>query len=118
MELGFEGHHYAELYGLITGNRKSWEELLDVSERIWHLTRAFSAREIEGFGRRWDHPPRRLTEDPVQSGPNQGYCIPMEDIEFLLDAYYRARGWNRDGIPTRETLERVGLANVAEDLGV
>ncbi|MCG6894338.1 MAG: aldehyde ferredoxin oxidoreductase family protein [Desulfobacteraceae bacterium] len=116
MELGFEGHHYAELYGLITGNRKSWEELLAVSERIWHLTRAFSVREIDGFGRRWDHPPRRLTDDPVQSGPNQGYCIPMEDIEFLLDAYYRARGWNEDGIPTRETLERVGLADVAEDL--
>jgi len=116
MELGFEGQHYAELYGLITGHRKTWEELLAVSERIWHLTRAFNIREIEGFDRSWDHPPRRLCVEPVQSGPNQGYCIPMEDIEFLLDAYYRARGWDPNGIPTRETLERVGLDDVAADL--
>lgn len=116
MELGFEGEHYAELYGRITGRQKTWEELLAVSERIWHLTRAFNAREIEGFGRKWDHPPRRLCEDPVRTGPNQGYCIPMADIEFLLDAYYRARGWDENGIPTRETLTRVGLADVAADL--
>jgi len=116
MELGFEGEHYAELYELITGRQKSWEELLAVSERIWHLTRAFNAREIEGFGRSWDHPPRRLCEDPVRSGPNQGYCIPMEDIDFLLDAYYRARGWDENGIPTRETLTRIGLSDVAADL--
>ena len=116
MELGFEGEHYAELYGLITGRKTTWEELLAVSERIWHLTRAFSAREIEGFGRSWDYPPRRLCEDPVQSGPNKGHCIPMKEIEFLLSSYYRARGWNENGIPTKETLARVGLADVAADL--
>jgi aldehyde:ferredoxin oxidoreductase len=38
----------------------------------------------------------------------------MEDIEFLLDAYYKARGWDENGIPTRETLERVGLEDVAD----
>jgi aldehyde:ferredoxin oxidoreductase len=88
--------------------------LLEISERIWHLTRAFNAREIEGFGRRWDYPPKRLSEEPIKSGPNEGYCIPMEDIEFLLDAYYKARGWNENGIPTRATLERVGLKDVAD----
>ena len=115
MELGFEGEHYAELFGLITGRKTTWNELLAVSERIWHLTRAFSVREIEGFGRGWDYPPRRLCEDPVRTGPNKGHCIPMEDVEFLLSSYYRARGWDEDGIPTRETLERVGLADVAAD---
>jgi aldehyde:ferredoxin oxidoreductase len=116
MELGFEGEHYAELYALITGQRTTWKELLAVSERIWHLTRAFTVREIEGFGRRWDLPPRRLCEDPVQSGPNKGHRIPLEDVEFLLSAYYRARGWDENGIPTWETLERVGLADIAADI--
>jgi aldehyde:ferredoxin oxidoreductase len=118
MELGFEGEHYSELYYYITGKKMTWEELLAVSERIWHLTRAFNVREIENFGRHWDHPPKRLSEDPIQSGPNQGYCIPMEDIEFLLDAYYDARGWDADGKPTRPTLERVGLADVADALAL
>jgi len=117
MELGFEGEHYSELYYYITGRELSWEQLLAISERIWHLTRAFSVREIEGFGRHWDHPPKRLCEDPIQTGPNEGYCIPMKDIEFLLDAYYKARGWDADGIPTRDTLERMGLGDVADALG-
>jgi len=114
MELGFEGEHYSELYYFITGRKLSWEDLLAVSERIWHLTRAFNVREIEGFGRRWDHPPKRLSQDPIKSGPSQGHCMPMEDIEFLLDTYYKARGWDENGIPTRETLERVGLEDVAD----
>ncbi len=118
MELGFEGEHYAELYYYITGQKMSWKALLAVSERIWHLTRAFNAREIEGFGRRWDHPPRRLSEEPIRSGPNEGYCIPMKDIEFLLGAYYKARGWDDNGIPTRATLERVGLGDVADAMAL
>lgn len=116
MELGFEGEHYAELYGIITGKKKTWAELLAVSEKIWHLTRAFSIREIKDFGRSSDYPPRRLCEDPISTGPNEGYLIPMQDIEFLLDAYYAARGWDKNGIPTKKTLLRVGLSEVAGDL--
>lgn len=118
MELGFEGEHYSELYYYITGRKISWEALLEVSERIWHLTRAFNAREIQGFGRRWDHPPKRLSADPIKSGPNEGYCIPMDDIEFLLDAYYTARGWDHNGIPTRSALERVDLKEIADAMGL
>jgi len=116
MELGFEGEHYSELYSLITGKKKTWVELLAVSEKIWHLTRAFNAREIKGFGRSSDYPPRRLCEDPISTGPNEGYLIPMEDIDFLLDAYYTARGWDKNGIPTEATLVEMGLQDVAESM--
>ena len=116
MELGFEEEHYAELYSLITGTTKSWQELLEISERIWHLTRAFSVREIKGFGRHLDFPPARLYEEPIADGPNRGHVISKEDIHKLLTWYYRARGWDENGIPTRETLARVGLPEVAEDL--
>jgi aldehyde:ferredoxin oxidoreductase len=115
MELGFEEEHYAELYSIITGWTKSWEELLGISERIWHLTRAFSVREITGFGRHFDLPPARLYEDPIADGPNQGHVLSREDIDNLLNWYYEARGWNQNGIPTRETLVEVGLPEVAED---
>jgi hypothetical protein len=33
----------------------------------------------------------------------------------LLDAYYEFKGWNDDGIPTRETLDKLGLDYVSED---
>jgi aldehyde:ferredoxin oxidoreductase len=116
MELGFEEEQYAELYSIITGRTRSWQELLNISERIWHLTRAFSVREIKNFGRYLDLPPARLYEDPITTGPNQGHVLSREDIENLLTWYYAARGWDQNGIPTRETLMRVGLSEVAEDL--
>ena len=68
-----------------------------------------SAREIDNFGRKFDYPPARFYEEPIPSGPNKGYFISLKDIEMLLDEYYKARGWDPNGIPTNETLERVGL---------
>jgi len=116
MELGFEEEHYAELYSLITGRTKSWPDLLKISERIWQLTRAFSVREIKGFGRHLDFPPARLTEEPIADGPNQGHVLSKADIHNLLTWYYTARGWDENGIPTRETLISAGLAEVVEEL--
>ncbi|HIJ55316.1 MAG TPA: aldehyde ferredoxin oxidoreductase family protein [Deltaproteobacteria bacterium] len=116
MELGFEVENYAELYRLITGKEKSWDDIIKISERIWHLTRAFSAREIPGFGRHLDYPPPRFYDKPVPSGPNDGHCLTKAEIDTLLDEYYRARGWSKGGIPTKETLRRVGLDDVAEVL--
>ncbi len=87
----------------------TWENLLSISEKVWHLTRLISAREIQGFGRQSDYPPARFYEEPTPSGPNKGYCITLEELDELLDAYYDARGWDKNGIPTDKTLERVGL---------
>ncbi|MCG8564285.1 MAG: aldehyde ferredoxin oxidoreductase C-terminal domain-containing protein [Desulfobacterales bacterium] len=35
--------------------------------------------------------------------------------EELLDKYYAFKGWNKEGIPTREWLEEMGLDYVAEE---
>ncbi len=34
----------------------------------------------------------------------------------LLDEYYKFKGWNNEGIPTKESLEELDMAYVAEDL--
>ncbi len=116
MELGFEVEHYEELFQLCTGRSLQWEDVLEISERVWNLTRAVSMREVPGFGRSHDYPPSRLMNDPIPSGPNKGHCICREDIDLLLDEYYDARGWDRQGRPTAETLLRLGLDDVARDL--
>jgi aldehyde:ferredoxin oxidoreductase len=36
--------------------------------------------------------------------------------EEMLDDYYRLRGWDRNGVPTREKLKELGLEDVAKDL--
>jgi aldehyde:ferredoxin oxidoreductase len=116
MELGFEVENYEVLFHLITGRKKTWDDLLKVSERIWHLTRAFSAREVTGFGRSHDYPPERFTSEPVPDGPNEGHYLSLEKIDQLLDWYYAARGWDENGIPTRATLLNMGLPEAVEAL--
>ena len=118
MELGFEVENYEELFYHITGKKRSWKDLLVISERIWNLTRAISAREIKGFGRRWDVPPQRFSTEPIPSGPNEGYYIPCDQLEQLLDWYYAARGWDANGLPTRQTLVRLGLDDVTDALRI
>jgi aldehyde:ferredoxin oxidoreductase len=35
---------------------------------------------------------------------------PPEELGRMLDDYYRLRGWDADGVPTSDTLERLGLS--------
>ena len=109
MEIGFETVHYEEVFELITGRKLTWAEMLAISEKIWQLTRLFNVKHIEGFGRKWDYPPRRFMEEPVTSGPNEGRFLKREVLDKMLDEYYRKRGWNADGVPKPETLVSFGL---------
>lgn len=79
------------------------EELLTIGERIYNLTRQFNVRE--GFSRREDRLPPRLTEKREDTG----WRIAPEDFERLLEEYYGLRGWDKQGKPTRETLARLGV---------
>ncbi|MEH0018275.1 MAG: aldehyde ferredoxin oxidoreductase family protein [Desulfobacter sp.] len=110
MEIGLETRYYEELYYYATGKRLDFEkDLLRLSEKIWHLNRMFNKREIPDFGRKYDYPPARFTQEPIPSGPNKGHFVDMAVIEEMLDTYYAARGWDDNGIPTPETLEAHGL---------
>lgn len=117
VEIAFELSHYPEIFRLVTGVDYSWEQLLGISERIWNLTRSFNVREIPDFGRAHDYPPPRLAEEPIPSGPAMGKYIPREGLDYLLDDYYRLRGWDSNGRPTRTKLQELGLGYVADQLG-
>ncbi|WP_138007450.1 aldehyde ferredoxin oxidoreductase family protein [Halalkalirubrum salinum] len=91
------------------GRSYTTEELTRVGERIWTLVRLFNARE--GFDRRQDRLPAPLRE------PATGTDRPAIDpnhFDTLLDAYYAARGWGPNGLPTPETLDRLGLGKVVD----
>ena len=86
-------------------------ELTRVGERIWTLIRLFNARE--GFDRRDDRLPEPMLE-PVPDGPAAGESIGLERFERTLEAYYRARGWGPNGLPTRRTVDRLGLLETVD----
>jgi len=86
-------------------------ELTRVGERIWTLVRLFNARE--GFDRAEDGLPVSLC-DPLPDGPDAGDVIDPAEFDRALDVYYRMRGWGPDGLPTRETVDRLGLLGTVD----
>jgi aldehyde:ferredoxin oxidoreductase len=83
-----------------------------VGERIWNLERAFNCRE--GFTRADDRLPERFLQESHAEGPLEGQ---VSELEPMLDEYYDVRGWDKEtGRPTRKTLERLGLADAADEL--
>ncbi|MCD6244214.1 MAG: aldehyde ferredoxin oxidoreductase family protein [Candidatus Korarchaeota archaeon] len=95
----------------VTGWDMSVEEFGLVGERIYNAERAFNAMAF-GDGEEYDTLPDRLTKEPIPSGPSKGY---VAKISEMLPEYYRLRGWVR-GRPTRATLERLGLKEVADKM--
>lgn len=106
-----EPSQYARHLSAITGFEYTKDRLLSVGERIWNLQRAFNVRE--GVTRKADRLPARLTSVPAPSGPSRGSVVRLEP---MLDAYYQARGWDEDGIPTPDKLRELGLEHVSRDL--
>jgi aldehyde:ferredoxin oxidoreductase len=83
------------------------EELQESGERRLNMMRLFNVRE--GFGRAQDILPDRMFIK-MPDGPNEGVGIDRENFEKALDAYYDFAGWDKStGIPTKETIERLGL---------
>jgi aldehyde:ferredoxin oxidoreductase len=107
-----------ELVDLIE-SATGWEFTVDDfrqgGERIYNLMRAFCVRE--GIDRSKDVLPGRLMADPLPGGPGEGMVVEQQALETMKDAYYDLRGWDRaTGIPTPETLRRLGLAFLVGDL--
>lgn len=114
---GSEAFSYDNLYDLYryaTGIKTDQEEMLTNAERLFNMERAFSNRE--GISRKDDHLIGKWVEEPVPNGPFKGEKIDPDKFEEMLDEYYRLRGWDENGVPTREKLKELGLENVAASL--
>jgi aldehyde:ferredoxin oxidoreductase len=87
---------------LATGMDLDSDALWTISVRNRNLIRALNIRR--GL--------RRADEAP----PADHWKIRDPEMEQKhLDAYYKFKGWNHDGIPTKETLDKLGLDDVSED---
>jgi len=61
-----------------------------------------------------DNPPRFY--EPLPSGPYKGRTTDKDLVEKKKREYYRAIGWDERGIPTNETLEKLGLEDLKEEM--
>lgn len=61
-----------------------------------------------------DYPPRFW--QPLPSGPYKGKMLKRKRFERLRSDYYKAVGWNEDGVPRPGTLRKLNLTNVEKKL--
>ncbi len=103
-------------YNACNGTKLSEEDMLRAGERSFNIEKAFNVRE--GAGREKDTIPERFFKEPLAGGgPSDGAVVDRKKFDLILDEYYGARGWNeKTGLQKRETLEKLGLGEIAEDL--
>jgi len=128
--------NYCDLFTGVTGVEVTPDEVIVQSERVYNFQRVFNLRM--GFGRReQDEIPYRsagpVTEEEYESrvqrydtqlkelvgvdpaGKSTAEKVKVlrayreEQYEKLCDAVYKRRGWTNDGVPTVETLKRLGI---------
>ncbi len=98
---------FMELLNKATGFNFTIEEYLKTGERIWNLTRLFNVRE--GITRKDDILPPRFMKEPLPEGVAKGQVITKKMLDEMLDEYYTLRGWDKNGIPTKEKLKKLDL---------
>ncbi len=80
------------------------EKLAVVGERIWNMERLFN--NAAGFTAKDDDLPPRLKTEGAKSGPAKGL---VSGLDKMKPEYYKARGWDDKGVPSKATLQRLGL---------
>ena len=95
---------YCSLLRAATGLSYSDEEIMKAGERIWNLERLFDLGA--GITGKDDTLPPRILKEPIPSGPTKGEIF---ELHRLLPEYYELRGWDKEGRPTKEKLEELGL---------
>ncbi|MFC2097980.1 aldehyde ferredoxin oxidoreductase family protein, partial [Bacteroidota bacterium] len=128
--------NYVTLYKSVTGKEFDKDMLIRMSEKVYNFQRVFNLRR--GYGtRKWDAQPYRaagpvtieeyesraerydkqmkeiIGVDPEGKNTEEKISITRkfreEQYEMLLDAVYKRRGWNNNGVPTIEHLKNIGM---------
>jgi aldehyde:ferredoxin oxidoreductase len=119
IENGWELEHYPNYFKLATGLDWTLDDFWTVSDRIYALMKLFWLREHPQTDRTFDYPPA-VWFDPANvdtDGPIAGQHLEYDKYDRLLQHYYDFRGYDERGIPTRDTLHRLGLAAEATEAG-
>ncbi|NFB08280.1 aldehyde ferredoxin oxidoreductase, partial [Clostridium botulinum] len=96
---------YVDMYNVVVGGKlHDAESIMEAGDRIWTLEKLFNLEaDIDSSH---DTLPKRLLKEPIPEGPSKG-CV--HKLSELLPEYYAVRGWDKNGIPTEDTLKKLGL---------
>lgn len=95
--------HHTKMFPLAVGMKMNFGRYLEIGERGYTLERMVNNRF--GITAENDKLPKRLTHVP-QDPKHPDTLVPLETMK---KTYYKARGWDANGIPTPKTLKRLKL---------
>jgi len=129
--------NYIRLFTAVTGRQdiKRPEDLIRMSEAVYNFQRIFNLKmgygtrehdaipyrsmgpvtidEYESRAERYDQQLKELGFDPEGKSTAEKMAALRahreQRYESLIDAVYKRRGWTPDGIPTLETVKRLGI---------
>lgn len=102
--MGLKFKNFVPMINSCLGTQFKEDDLMQMGERIWNLERLFNIKA--GLTGKDDDLPDRFKEEPLPEGPAEGQVCKIDE---MLPIYYQLRGWDEEGIPRGETLERLGL---------
>lgn len=106
--LGVTLEEFAKVFTAVTGTHITAHELLKVGERIYYNERMMNS--LNGFDRKDDVLPERFFKELGSAGNNIDVPnIKKKEFEETLDKYYKVRGLDSNGNPTKEKAEELGL---------
>ncbi len=127
---------YAEFFSAVTGRSAGPDDLISMSETVYNFQRLFNLKmgygtlehdqvpyraagpvtidEYESRKERYDKELTEVWEMDISTLETSEKVMALRkrrqaQYEKLLDAVYQRRGWNSEGIPTLETVKRLGI---------
>ena len=110
--LPYTPEHMVELTNAATGWDVDKRELLDAGIRAATMARAVNLRE--GFTAEHDELPKRMFGRFRNDNSATGKAMDEGEVEATKEWFYRKSGWDADGVPSRESLEALGIGWVHE----
>ncbi len=104
------GEDVAELLSAASGFDYTFKEVEECGERIWHMKRGLG--NLMGITAADDRLPRQILTPPTEGGAAGS----APDLALMLKEFYPARGLGADGRSSKETLDRLGLSELAAKL--
>jgi len=111
--VGLDFGDAAYMFSTVIGLEFNEEDMQTLADRVASLIRAYNVRE--GVKRSDDTlAPRSFRKE--YTGPASGRTFTKEMLDTMLDEYYELRGWDSEGVPTPDTLAKLGLEDVADQI--
>lgn len=106
---------------VVTGENYTEESLDLAAERVFTLHRALTVKNMNTINMREEHD--GMTDWVFDKDPDIKAFTPgtdkmdREDMQVALTMFYKEMGWDeKTGAPTKETLNRLGMSDVAAEL--